>query len=298
MPAGGGRTIFALPWLGRTLVGTTDNDYEGELDHVRPAEEDVAYLLEAVNAYFGTSLGLRDVTGAYAGVRPLISTGDPKKSVDISRKAELYETSSAWSRSPAASSPPGAGWRSWRSTGSWSATAARRPAAPHDPVGQWRWTGDLPAVEGVDEGAARAWPRRYGHAAHDVLEVAAAAPRLAGRISPDLPDLLAEAVFAARREQARSVADVLLRRTRLGLLDARELSATDAPGPARWPGRWAGSWAGTSARVARELSAWRRGGARPRGSCPAAPAAAARAGARARSPPVRGAALEETADRC
>ena len=37
VPAGGGRTIFALPWLGRTLVGTTDNDYEGELDHVQPA---------------------------------------------------------------------------------------------------------------------------------------------------------------------------------------------------------------------------------------------------------------------
>ena len=47
-----------------------------------------------VNAFFGTSLGAADLTGAYAGVRPLISTGDPKKSVDISRKAELYETSS------------------------------------------------------------------------------------------------------------------------------------------------------------------------------------------------------------
>ena len=35
VPAGGGRTIFALPWLGRTLVGTTDNDYEGDLEHVR-----------------------------------------------------------------------------------------------------------------------------------------------------------------------------------------------------------------------------------------------------------------------
>ena len=38
VPAGGGRTIFALPWLGRTLVGTTDNDYEGELEHVQPAD--------------------------------------------------------------------------------------------------------------------------------------------------------------------------------------------------------------------------------------------------------------------
>src|SRR4051794_41006228 len=93
-PAGGGRTIFVLPWLGQTLIGTTDNDYEGELMHVRPAGEDVSYLLEAVNAFFGSGLDPHDIAGAYAGVRPLISTGDPKKSVDISRKAELYETSS------------------------------------------------------------------------------------------------------------------------------------------------------------------------------------------------------------
>ena len=93
-PAGSGRTVFVLPWLGRTLVGTTDNDYEGSLDHIAAGEDDVAYLLEAVNAFFGTGSGPADLTGAFAGVRPLISTGDPKKSVDISRKAELYETSS------------------------------------------------------------------------------------------------------------------------------------------------------------------------------------------------------------
>src|SRR4051812_5899984 len=92
VPAGGNRTIFVLPWLGQTLIGTTDNDYEGELDHIRPAEEDVAYLLEAVDRFFDVSLTPRDVVGAYAGVRPLISSGDPRKSVDISRKAELYET--------------------------------------------------------------------------------------------------------------------------------------------------------------------------------------------------------------
>ncbi len=92
VPAGAGRSIFALPWLGHTLVGTTDNDYEGALEHVQPSEDDVDYLLDAVNTFFGTALGAGDLTGAFAGVRPLISTGDPKKSVDISRKAELYET--------------------------------------------------------------------------------------------------------------------------------------------------------------------------------------------------------------
>src|SRR3954447_19096714 len=88
VPAGGGRTIFVLPWLGQTLIGTTDNDYEGDLEHVRPAAADVEYLLEAVNAFFPATLGPEDIVGAFAGVRPLISTGDPRKSVDISRKAE------------------------------------------------------------------------------------------------------------------------------------------------------------------------------------------------------------------
>ena len=57
VPAGGGRTIFALPWLGGTLIGTTDNDYdETDLDHVPPAVEDIEYLLEAANEFFGTEL--------------------------------------------------------------------------------------------------------------------------------------------------------------------------------------------------------------------------------------------------
>ena len=56
---------------------------------------DVEYLLDARQRVLrAPTLGRGDVAGAYAGVRPLISTGDPKKSVDISRKAELYETSS------------------------------------------------------------------------------------------------------------------------------------------------------------------------------------------------------------
>jgi glycerol-3-phosphate dehydrogenase len=68
---------------------------------------------------------------------------------------------------------------------------------------------------------------RYGHAARNVLRVAAERPELARPIVPDMPDLLAEAVIAARLEQARSVADVLLRRTRLGLVAATALRSAD-----------------------------------------------------------------------
>src|SRR5204863_387531 len=94
VPAGEERTIFALPWYGRALIGTTDRDYEGDIAQVEPSGEDIEYLLDAANSFFGTDIGTGDLTGAYAGVRPLISTGDPRKSVDISRRAELYETSS------------------------------------------------------------------------------------------------------------------------------------------------------------------------------------------------------------
>src|SRR4051794_485835 len=63
-PAAGGRMIFVLPWLGHTLVGTTDNDYDAsDLDHVKPAEDDVRYLLDAANAFFETDLEPSDVSG-------------------------------------------------------------------------------------------------------------------------------------------------------------------------------------------------------------------------------------------
>src|ERR1700730_16883275 len=76
VPAGDSRSVFALPWLGRSLIGTTDNNYDGEIDHVRPSRDDVEYLLEATNSFFGTELGVGDLVGAYAGVRPLVSSGD------------------------------------------------------------------------------------------------------------------------------------------------------------------------------------------------------------------------------
>ncbi|HEU4657843.1 MAG TPA: glycerol-3-phosphate dehydrogenase/oxidase [Capillimicrobium sp.] len=225
VPAGGGRTIFALPWLGRTLLGTTDNDYEGELDFISPDPADVDYILEASNGFFGTSLSADDLTGAYAGVRPLISSGDPKKSVDISRKAELYETSSGMI------TITGGKLTTWRRMAKMAVDrlvdrdARDAPCRTHEiPLGQAVDPGELPRVEGVPEDSYAALAGRYGHAAHDVLAVAAERGELAQPVVDGLPDLLAEVVYAARHEQARSIGDVLLRRTRLGLLAARDVS--------------------------------------------------------------------------
>jgi glycerol-3-phosphate dehydrogenase len=236
VPAGGGRSIFALPWLGHTLVGTTDNDYDGEgsLEHIRPANDDVDYLLAAINEFFATDLGPAQLTGAFAGVRPLISTGDPKSSVDISRKAELYETSSGMI------TITGGKLTTWRRMAKMTVDriverdARDAPCKTHEiPLGQAIDVEELPRVQGVAQDAYEALAARYGHAAHDVLALAEqerpAHPELTQPIVPGLPDLLAEVALAARREQARSIGDVLLRRTRLGLLAAREL-AGPAPG--------------------------------------------------------------------
>ncbi|HEX8158741.1 MAG TPA: glycerol-3-phosphate dehydrogenase/oxidase [Solirubrobacteraceae bacterium] len=260
VPAGGGRTIFALPWLGRTLLGTTDNDYEGDLDgshHVPPAEADIAYLLDATNEYFGTSLGPDDLTGAYAGVRPLIQSGDPKKSVDISRKAELYETSSGMV------TITGGKLTTWRRMAKMTVDrlvereARDAPCRTQQiPLGAPVEVRDLPRVTGVPEAAYPALAGRYGHAAHDVLAVARERRDLARLIVADMPDLLAEIVYAARREQARSLGDVLLRRTRLGLLSGRELGA-DGPVAALVAGVLAVELGWDERERATQLDGWR-----------------------------------------
>jgi glycerol-3-phosphate dehydrogenase len=257
VPAGSGRTIFVLPWLGRTLVGTTDNDYEGPLDHVPPSDEDVAYLLDALNTYFASDLGPTDLTGAYAGVRPLISTGDPKKSVDISRRAELYETSSGLV------TITGGKFTTWRRMAKAAVDrivereGREAPCRTHEiPIGQPEDPAALPEVPGVDEETRAHLAARYGHAARDVLRLAAAAPQLASRITPDLPDIAAEAAFAVGHEQARSLDDVLLRRTRLGLLDARRLTAPDSEGARLAARAIAGELGWDEERIERELRDW------------------------------------------
>ncbi len=273
VPAASGRAIFVLPWLGRTLVGTTDNDYEGGLEHVPPSAADVEYLLEAVNAFFGTKLGPSDLSGAYAGVRPLISTGDPKKSVDISRRAELYETSSGLV------TITGGKLTTWRRMAKMAVDRivereGRESACrTHEiPLGEPVEPNELPEVESVDEESRAHLAARYGHAAQSVLRLAQAAPQLGARISPELPDIVAEAPFAAAHEQARSLGDVLLRRTRLGLLDARSLTAPGSERARAVAEAMAAELRWDDARIAAELDDWREL-ARAEGLVASAPAA-------------------------
>jgi glycerol-3-phosphate dehydrogenase len=257
VPAGEGRSIFALPWLGQTLIGTTDNDYEGSLEHPRVAEDDVQYLLDAINAFFETDFGPDDVPGAYAGVRPLISTGDPKKSVDISRKAELYETSSGMI------TITGGKFTTWRRMAKMVVDRMverefrEAPCHTHEiPLGRPVDPRELRTRDVVPEESLHHLASRYGHFSERVLDLCVEKPELGAPIVDGRPDLLVEALVAARFEQARSVADVLLRRTRLGLLAGRRLLEDE--GAVKRVAQTMGTELGWNRRqVKREAERWR-----------------------------------------
>ena len=201
-------------------------------------------------------------------MRPLIATGDPRKSVDISRKAELYETSSGML------TITGGKLTTWRRMA--KQTVDRlveregREAPCHTaeiPLGMEARPEDLEAPEGVGEEAVSQLAFRYGHAARAVLDLAWKDPKLAAPIVPGRPDLLAEVAIAARLEQARS------RRRRAA-----------APHPAGHPRRAAAARPPTRSRpVAEALGAelgWSR--RRVKQEAEAWPAAAARGGHRPR----------------
>ena len=203
-----------------------------------------------------------DLTGAYAGVRPLISTGDPKKSVDISRKAELYETSSGMV------TITGGKLTTWRRMAKMAVdriveregreAPCRTHEIPLGHAGRARRAGGRRA--GGTRTRATTWPAATGTPRWRCWRSRRARPSWRSGSSPDLPDLVAEAAFAARREQARSLADVLLRRTRLGLLDARRLTdARVARAGGGGAGDGAGAGLGRRRSVARELEIEQRG---------------------------------------
>ena len=202
--------------------------------------------------------GRESITGAYAGVRPLISTGDPKKSVDISRKAELYETSSGLV------TITGGKLTTWRRMAKMAVDrivereGREAPCRTHEiPLGLSATEEDLGDSAMISDETRALLAHRYGHAARDVLALAAEDERLAQPISPDLPDLMAEVVIAVRKEQA--------------LHGHRRPDAPHPPCPARraracarptrssraaWPSSWARSSAGTRRAWMREVADW------------------------------------------
>lgn len=92
----GKRILFAIPWGDRTILGTTDTDYNGSLDDVRSDDEDIRYVLQVTNQFFPKAeLTERDVISHWAGLRPLIADPNGKPS-DISRSHDIKSPEPGW----------------------------------------------------------------------------------------------------------------------------------------------------------------------------------------------------------
>lgn len=206
------RPVFVFPWEGATIVGTTDVDHSGGLAEepaISPAE--AGYLLEAVRTHFPRlDLSLDDAVAAWAGVRPVVGSGradpskEPRDHVVWAEEGLLTVT--------------GGKLTTFRLTALEALEAARPllpdlPSGPHGPA--LDPAPDLPDTAGLDAGTLRRLRGRYGADAAALL--AAAQPGELTAIA-GTPTLWAELRWAARAEAVQHLDDLLLRRTRLGLL--------------------------------------------------------------------------------
>jgi len=205
-----GRPVFFYPWEGATLIGTTDLDHRNDLDdEARITAAEARYLLDAVNDQFpGARLTAADVLSCFSGVRPVVADGHAQASRAtrehlvrdegglITLAGGKLTTFRLMAQDALALAAPHVG-RPWAR----SEAPVFAPAAAPDP--------------GLPEAVRERLQARYGSAAQALC--AGAGARQFERIA-DTPTLWIELLIAARHEAVHHLDDLLLRRTRLGLL--------------------------------------------------------------------------------
>ena len=222
-----GRVFFVIPWLGKTLVGTTDTLWDESPDAVQVSEADVEYLLAGHNHYFVPTLERSDILNCFAGLRPLIRSRPGAPSAP-SREFQLY-----WSPSGLLS-VAGGKYTTYRRMAEVITDAAasrlgcRRPSGTRkfrlDGAPQEPWAEFEPAAVsalcsryGLDRHSAQHLVHRYGRRAPDVAAYLAQDPSLAELVLAAEPDLRVEFLYQREHEMAICPVDHFLRRTRLGL---------------------------------------------------------------------------------
>ncbi len=225
------RSVFVVPWGDFTYIGTTDTDYDGPLDDPQCTPDDIAYLLRAINGAVTTPLNESDILGTWAGLRPLVKGAGSERTADLSRRHSVTTSASGVITV----------------TGGKLTTYRRMAADAVDTVarsldaGGGKHSTERSRTARLALSGARGWDTldlsphlsgRYGSNGEAVRRLVEEQPELAAPIVPGLAYSKAEVVYAAREEMARSVDDVLARRTRARLL-ARDASADAASEVAR-----------------------------------------------------------------
>ncbi|MFQ8433785.1 glycerol-3-phosphate dehydrogenase/oxidase [Amaricoccus sp. W119] len=219
-----GRVLFAVPWHGRTIVGTTDTEIHDTPLEPRAKEEEIAFLLEHAAIYLARDPKREDVLSVYCGVRPLVRSPGDKGTAALARDHVLMISKSNLV------TITGGKWTTYRKmaedtvdTAALVAGLDERPSPTRD-LRLHGWLKQTAKSDGLLS--------LYGSDEPGVRRVMGEAPELGAPMHERLPYFLGEAAWGARHEMARTVEDVLARRTRALLLDARA-SIEAAPEVAR-----------------------------------------------------------------
>lgn len=231
-----GRVLFAVPWGDRAYVGTTDTDYEGDLDELAATREDVQYLLQAVGSYFPAHrLTADDVIATWAGLRPLMAAPKGVHESQISREhwIEVGDDGlvtigggklTTYRRM--ASDVVEAALRRLRSLGELPAGLGPAHSDRHPLPGAVGWPAEAGAEAVVERVLAAAEGRLskptalhlagvYGMRAIPLAKLCVGEPSLAEPVVEGSNVILAQIRWAMQHELADSLSDVLLRRTQL-----------------------------------------------------------------------------------
>lgn len=226
IPAGGRRSMFALPWGPTVVLGTTDTEYSGPLEAPSIEADDVTYALSAANRAFEIDLRPDDVVAGWAGLRPLLA-GKARRTADLSRRHAI-EVSAA-----GLVTITGGKLTTYRRMAAEATDlvcerlglrvrcrTARIPLGITRPPAEVRAETEALAVRlGVDPSLARGLVERHGDLAPAVLSLVGEDTSLGSAVVPRLSPILAEIAWAFRAEMAVTLEDALARRTRLGLQD-------------------------------------------------------------------------------
>jgi glycerol-3-phosphate dehydrogenase len=209
---GDGRVMFAIPWRGRVLVGTTDTPIDRVELEPRAQPQEIDFILETASRYLTRNPTRNDVLSVFTGIRPLVKSSEVASSAALSREHTIDVAKSGLL------TIAGGKWTTYRKMAEdcvdHAATLAKLDERPCV-------TREL-RVHGHNEDAEQFGELGcYGSVAPQVRELMDASPELVRRLHESLPVSAAQVAWAVRHEMARTVDDVLARRTRALLLDAR-----------------------------------------------------------------------------
>jgi glycerol-3-phosphate dehydrogenase len=207
-----GRIIFVIPWYDRVVVGTTDTPIEEATAEPLPTDAEIEFLLTTSARYLTRDPTREDIRGVFVGIRPLVVGAGDETTAALSREHTVNVSKTGLV------TIAGGKWTTFRKmaedTVDCAAAVAELPERPCE-------TRAL-RIHGYDENAAAHGPLAvYGSDAPELRRLMDGDARLAERLDPAFDYCAGQVVWAARHEMARTVEDVLARRTRALLLDTR-----------------------------------------------------------------------------